>query len=192
MSDELTERDRMPAAWRALRGLVSPKILGIMGLLAAVCLYTALASDNFLKVGNLENIVHRTALFGILSIGVAFVIITGGIDLSIGSVVCLVGVLLPWLLVEHGWSVPAAVGFVLALGGVIGLVHGLLITKLGLQPFVVTLCGLLVYRGVARGLTQDQSQGFGTGYKGLRSLATARCSAATSRRLATPASTPAG
>jgi ribose transport system permease protein len=161
-------------AWHTLRRLVSPKIIGILGLLAAVCLYTALASENFLRVGNLENIVHRTALFGILSIGVAFVIITGGIDLSIGSVVCLVGVLLPWLLVEHGWSVPLAVGFVVGLGVAIGLVHGLLVTKLGLQPFVVTLCGLLIYRGVARGLTQDQSQGFGTAFKGLRSLATAR------------------
>lgn len=162
------------ACLRIARGIVSPKILGIIGLLFAVCCYTAVSSDNFLKVGNLENIVHRTALFGILSIGVAFVIITGGIDLSIGSVVCLVGVLLPWLLVEHAWNVPAAVSFVLALGVVIGLVHGSLITRLGLQPFVVTLCGLLIYRGVARGLTQDQSQGFGTAYKGLRSLATAR------------------
>jgi ribose transport system permease protein len=77
-------------------------------------------------------------------------------------------------LVQHGWSVPAGVGLVLALGAGIGLGHGLLVTKLGLQPFVVTLCGLLIYRGVARGLTQDQSQGFGTGFKGLRSLATAR------------------
>jgi ribose transport system permease protein len=159
---------------RSLSGLVSPKIIGILSLLAMVCIYTALASDNFLKLGNLENVVHRTALFGILSIGVAFVIITGGIDLSIGSVVCLVGVLLPWLLVEHGWSVPAAVAFVLGLGAAIGLGHGLLVTRLGLQPFVVTLCGLLIYRGVARGLTQDQSQGFGTGFKGLRALATAR------------------
>jgi ribose transport system permease protein len=159
---------------RIAGGIVSPKIIGIIGLLLAVCCYTAVSSDNFLKVGNLENIVHRTALFGILSIGVAFVIITGGIDLSIGSVVCLVGVLLPWLLVTHGWGVPAAVGFVLALGALIGLVHGLLVTRLGLQPFVVTLCGLLIYRGIARGLTQDQSQGFGIGFKGLRSLATAR------------------
>lgn len=164
------------AAWFVglVRAAISPKILGIVGLLVAVCVYTALASDNFLKLGNLENVVHRTALFGILSIGVAFVIITGGIDLSIGSVVCLVGVLLPWLLVEHHWSVPAAVAFVLGLGGLIGLVHGLLVTRLRLQPFVVTLCGLLIYRGVARGLTQDQSQGFGTGFKGLRALATER------------------
>ena len=69
MSSQATTSERAPAAWRALWGVVSPKILGIIGLLAVVCLYTALASDNFLKVGNLENIVHRTALFGILSIG---------------------------------------------------------------------------------------------------------------------------
>src|SRR3712207_6534750 len=56
----------------------------------------------------------------------------------------------------------------------IGLAHGLLITKLRLQPFVVTLCGLLLYRGIARGITADQTQGFATGYKALRYLATGR------------------
>src|ERR1700749_930882 len=90
------------------------KIWGILGLLIAVCLYTGLSSDRFLRVGNIENLVHRTALFGILSVGAAFVIITGGIDLSIGSLVCLVGVLLPYLLVHSGWpvicGVPAAFG----------------------------------------------------------------------------------
>ncbi|HEX4416052.1 MAG TPA: ABC transporter permease [Lacipirellulaceae bacterium] len=150
------------------------KIWGIFGLLVAICLYTAFSSDRFLRVGNLENLVHRTALFGILSIGAAFVIITGGIDLSIGSLVCLVGVLLPYLLVKHGWSTPAAVVAVLGLSVVIGVIHGLLITKMRLQPFVVTLCGLLLYRGIARGITGDQSQGFGLGYKSLRAIATSR------------------
>jgi ribose transport system permease protein len=148
--------------------------MGILGLLLAICLYTALNSEYFLTAGNLEKVVHRAALFGILGIGVAFVIITGGIDLSIGSVVCLVGVLLPWLLVEKGWSPPAALACVLAVSVCIGLAHGLLITQLGLQPFVVTLCGLLLYRGIARGLTNDQSQGFGLAYKGLRRIATTR------------------
>ena len=61
----------------------------------------------------------------------------------------------------------------------IGLLHGVLITRVGLQPFVVTLCGLLLYRGVARWLTDDQTQGFGTGYEGLKLLVTARpCSLA--------------
>jgi ribose transport system permease protein len=151
--------------------LTRSKIGFILLLLVVVCLYTAFFSDRFLRAGNIENLVHRTALFGILSIGAAFVIITGGIDLSIGSLVCLVGVLLPYLLSKE-WPVAAAVAAVLGMAVAIGLIHGLLITRLRLQPFVVTLCGLLLYRGIARGITGDVSQGFGTQYKGLRSIAT--------------------
>lgn len=148
------------------------KILGITALLVVVCVLTALASNSFLSAYNLENLIRRTALFGIISIGVAFVIVTGGIDLSIGSVVCLVGCGLPWLLTTLHWSVPAAVLTVTVLSLAIGLFHGLLITKLRLPPFVVTLCGLLLYRGVARGFTRDQTVGFGSDFKGLRLMAT--------------------
>ena len=148
------------------------KILGISALLAVVCIATAIASDSFLSGYNLENLVRRTALFGIIGIGVAFVIVTGGIDLSIGSVVCLVGCGLPWLLTVHHWPLAAALITVAALSLGIGLLHGLLITKLKIQPFVVTLCGLLLYRGIARGFTNDQNVGFGGDFKSLRSLAT--------------------
>jgi ribose transport system permease protein len=148
------------------------KILGITVLLIVVCCITALASSSFLSAYNLENLIRRTALFGIISIGVAFVIVTGGIDLSIGSVVCLVGCGVPWLLTTQGWSVPAALGAAMIVSLGIGLFHGLLITRLGLPPFVVTLCGLLLYRGIARGFTRDQTVGFGSGYKELRMLAT--------------------
>jgi ribose transport system permease protein len=148
------------------------KVLGIFGLLLAVSVVTALSSDSFLTAYNMENVVRRTALFGILSIGVAFVIITGGIDLSIGSVVCLVGVGLPWMLRDQGFSVPVALSVVTLISLAIGLAHGLLITKLKLQPFVVTLCALLLYRGLARGLTGDQTMGFGGEFTGLRTLAT--------------------
>ena len=150
------------------------KILGISALLAVVCIVTALASDSFLSGYNLENLVRRTALFGIIGIGVAFVIVTGGIDLSIGSVVCLVGCGLPWLLTVHHWPLTAALLAVAAISLGIGLAHGLLITKLKIQPFVVTLCGLLLYRGVARGFTNDQTVGFGADFKSLRTLATGR------------------
>ena len=150
------------------------KILGVTLLLVVICLATGLYNPTFFTLGNGENLLRRISLFGILSIGAAFVIITGGIDLSIGSVICLVGCLLPWLTVEHGWPVWVALPFVLALSTALGLVHGLLITKMRLQPFVVTLCGLLLYRGITRGLMDDQSQGFGMGYKGLRTLATGK------------------
>lgn len=150
------------------------KILGIFGLLVAVCLFTGMRNSNFLTPYNLQNMINWTALFAILSIGVSFVIITGGIDLSIGSVVGLIGCLLPYLLVQKGAGVAIALLSVLAVSLVIGLTHGLLITKLKLQPFVVTLCGLLFYRGFARWLTADQTQGFGGKYDSLRHLATGK------------------
>ena len=147
------------------------KTLGIAGLLVFVCVVTALINPSFLNAYNLQNTVRWTALFSIISIGVAFVIITGGIDLSIGSVIGLVGSLLAWLLTEKGWSPAAAVVCVVCLSGLLGWIHGMLITKMRLQPFVVTLCGLLLYRGFARYITNDQSQGFGSSFEGLRLVA---------------------
>ncbi len=146
------------------------KILGIFGLLLFICVMTALMSNSFLTQYNIENLLRRSALFGILSIGAAFVIITSGIDLSIGSVVCLVGCLLPWMLVEHSLPVPIALAIVAVMSLLIGLTHGLLIAKVRLQPFVVTLCGLLFYRGLTRGIVQDQTQGFRGEFKTLREL----------------------
>src|SRR6185295_6553267 len=151
------------------------KIFGILGLLVFVCLLTGLLNpERFLSEYNIGNLVRRSSLFAIFSIGVAFVIITGGIDLSIGSVVALVGCLFPYLLMHEKWPVSWAINFVIGLSLLIGLFHGLLITKLRLHPFVVTLCGLMLYRGIARGITRDQTQGFGNFYKSLSYLASGR------------------
>lgn len=134
------------------------KILGIFCLLLVVCIVTSLQNSSFLGPINLLNTTRWTSLYAFLGIGAAFVIIAGGIDLSIGSVVGLVGCILPFLL-ERGWSAPAVFAFIAAVSIGIGLTHGLLITKLGLQPFIVTLCGLLIYRGVARWFTGDATLG---------------------------------
>jgi len=315
------------------------KVLGILGLLVVLCLFMAIASSDpwykltsgkFLQPNNVENLLRRTSLYGILGIGVAFVIITGGIDLSVGSVVCLSGCLLaifldvsyqpfdnqtvleiraemqqivvdgdapgfnpgdrvryfggrrarPTLATivrikrdagvtlmevdqpftrdddagqvakvievvgfqpsditttpkldaavtlsgQHGhlsrrdqvvlihpesglnqlvinavdvgdgetrltfdrdlgsnftdaWvavplqrrqrmAIPLALGTVLIIALALGLVHGLLVTRMKLQPFVVTLCGLLFYRGISRWLVNDQPVGFGNEYVG--------------------------
>lgn len=147
------------------------KLLGIFGLLVAVFVLTSIANPQFVSAYNLQNLIRWTSLFGIISIGAAFVIITGGIDLSIGSVIGLVGSLMAWLLTTKGWGVGATLVTVLACSALIGLAHGLLITKMRLQPFVVTLCGLLLYRGIARYITDDQSQGFGDAHDTLRQVA---------------------
>jgi ribose transport system permease protein len=134
--------------------------------------FTAVMNPDFINPYNIQNTVRWTALYGILSIGAAFVIITGGIDLSIGSVVGLVGSVLALLMTVKGVSAPVAIAVCLGLSVSIGLIHGVLITKVKLQPFVVTLCGLLLYRGIARYLTDDQSLGFGSAHEGLRQFAT--------------------
>ncbi|MEQ1633067.1 MAG: ABC transporter permease, partial [Planctomycetota bacterium] len=129
------------------------KILGIAGLLTAVFVVTSLlaqqadGSNTFLTAYNLENLLQRIGMYGVLSIAAAFVIVTGGIDLSIGSVVCVAGCTLPHLVVTAGCPAWAALPLVLLLSSLIGLWHGVLVVFVRLQPFVVTLCGLLLYRG---------------------------------------------
>lgn len=150
------------------------KTLGIFIVFVLVCLLTAALSDVFLRPQNIENLIMRIGLYGIMAIGVSFVIMTGGIDLSLGSVVCLTGCGLPWMLVKLGWSPPMALLVLLVVTLLIGLTHGLMVTKWRLQPFIVTLCGLLIYRGVMRGLASDQSLGFGNAYDSLRWLATGK------------------
>src|SRR5690606_12230048 len=110
----------------------------------------ALANPRFLSPINLANTANLIGLFGLFSIAEAFVIVTAGIELSIGSVIALLGVIFIALIASHGVPWPVALGLVLALAVVLGLLQGWLIRGLRLQPFVVTLCGLRIYRGVAR------------------------------------------
>jgi ribose transport system permease protein len=157
------------------------KVVGIALLLLVIAAVTTIGSYDaesgryaFLSAYNLENLLQRIGLYGVLSFAAAFVIVTGGIDLSIGAVVCVAGCVLPWLLRDLGWPGPLAVAAVLLLCAAIGLWHGVLIVGVGLQPFVVTLCGLLLYRGVMRGFTKDDTMGFGDSAEGLRWLATGK------------------
>jgi len=136
---------------------------GVLILLVTLCAIVAAASPQFLSVVNLQNVGRLVGTYGIFSIGVGIVIITGGIDLSVGSICALLGVLLSMMLVERKWPPAVALAAVVALGGALGAVHGVLITRLGLQPFIVTLCGLLLYRGAARYIADDSTKGFGTG-----------------------------
>jgi ribose transport system permease protein len=152
---------------------MTTKDIGVLLLLVALCAIVAVASPQFLSVANLQNLARLVGTYGIFSIGVGTVIITGGIDLSVGSICALLGVLLSMMLVEWGWPAAAALAAVIALGGGLGAAHGLLVARLRLQPFIVTLCGLLLYRGAARYIAEDSTKGFGAGegFEWVRALA---------------------
>lgn len=139
------------------------KDLGLLLLIVVVGIVVAVINPRFLLPINLANTANLIGLFGILSIGQAFVIITGGIELSVGSLVALLGVLFVDFIAVQDMSWMLALPLILALGAMIGGVHGWLITRLNLQPFVVTLCGLLIYRGAARFYTADGTAGFAFG-----------------------------
>ena len=114
----------------------------------------------FLSPINLGNTANLIGLFGLFAIGQGFVIMTGGIDLSVGSMIALLGVLFVEMVGKYGVPWPLAMLITIGFGTLMGLAHGMLITKLKMQPFVVTLCGLLIYRGIARGYTAEATAGF--------------------------------
>lgn len=128
-------------------------------LLVVLMLVCQAMQPQFLSEASIGLVLKYAALFGIITLGVSFVIATGGIDLSIGSWIGFTAVLVPVLMVEYGWSAAAAIAAVLGLSVAAGLIHGWLVTKLRLQPFLVTLCGLFIYRGLARVAGGDRQQG---------------------------------
>ena len=150
------------------------KELGTFVLLVVLCIALAILNPSFLASANLQNLARLIGIYGIFSIGLGLVIITGGIDLSVGSVFALLGVLLSIFLVD--WHLPAAIAVigVIAISTSLGLVNGFLITKVKIQAFIVTLCGLLFYRGLARFIANDETKGFGSaqGFETLQSMAT--------------------
>ncbi|PYV14723.1 MAG: sugar ABC transporter permease [Acidobacteria bacterium] len=150
------------------------KELGILLLVVALCVLVAAINPRFLGAANLQNMARLIGMYGIFTIGQALVIITGGIDLSVGSLFALLGVLLSMMITQWRWPWTAAVGAVTGLALGLGWLHGALVTRLRVQPFIVTLCGLLFYRGLARFIAQDETKGFGSaeGFTMLRDLAT--------------------
>ena len=148
---------------------MNKKDIGLLVLILVVAAGVYLRNPLFLSPNNISNTANLIGLFGLFSIAQGFVIITGGIDLSSGSMIALLGVLFVDLVGNKGVPWPIALVIVMILGILLGLAHALLITRLKMPPFVVTLCGLLIYRGVARGYTGDATAGFpfGSTYPGL-------------------------
>lgn len=125
---------------------------GAASLLAIIVLVSLLVFPNFRSYDNITNVLLQASGLGIIAIGMTFVIITGGIDLSVGSVYALGGVLGAW---AAQYGVVAAILVPLAACGFIGLLQGTFIGRMGMPPFIVTLAGLLGVRGLALWLTDE-------------------------------------
>ncbi|MEO5770340.1 MAG: ABC transporter permease [Polyangia bacterium] len=140
--------------------------LGMFVALVMMCLVLFVSNPDFLGQSNAINTLRQISMLGIYAIGVGFVIVTGGIDLSVGSVVGLTGVIVAKLSspATGGLGYSLALGIPVALGValLVGLAQGLLITRLKLQPFIVTLGGMLLVRGVSQTICQGGTLSLGT------------------------------
>ena len=122
---------------------------GLLFVILLVGLGLTLTTDTFLSVANLTNVARQVSINGILAVGVTFVLLTAGVDLSLGSVVALSGVACATFAHpgDHSVFVPIAVGLVT--GAACGLVNGVLVTRGGVAPFIVTLGMMTIARGLA-------------------------------------------
>ncbi len=148
----------------ALRGIVHAQEFGVFLILAGMVLFLSIFTSTFLSSTNIFNILRAFSWIAISGFGECMVIITGGIDLSVGSVMGFSGLISAMVLRATG-NVVLAVVAGLAAGVMIGLLNGLMVTKARLPPFIATLGMLLMARGLCYGLTggwpvQDLSQGF--------------------------------
>jgi ribose transport system permease protein len=145
--------------------------MGTFAGLLALCVVLWAATPHFLTVSNLLNVLEQTSINAIVAVGMTYVIISGGIDLSVGSVLAVAGIALA-LALEGGLPAPAAIGIALATGTACGLANGVLITFGRLPPFIATLGMMSVARGAALMLAEGRPiSGFSEGF---RALATAR------------------
>jgi ribose transport system permease protein len=149
----------------------SKRQLGTFAGLLALCMILWAATPHFLTVSNLLNVLEQTAINAIVAVGMTFVIISGGIDLSVGSILALSGIALGVAL-QSGAAAPLAITLALAVGLACGLVNGALVTFGRLPPFIATLGMMSVARGAALMLAEGRPiSGFGEEF---RILATGR------------------
>jgi ribose transport system permease protein len=170
MSVETADAARQLAATKKRARIGALLSLTLLILLALLWIVLAFSTNSFWTYNNITNLLRQGAMTAILAIGETFVIITGGIDLSVGAVVGFTSVIIAWLL-THGYPIWGAIAITLLFGLVIGVFHGFGITKLGLPPFIMTLAtltalrgiGLLITNGATISITNTDFTGFSRG-----------------------------
>jgi ribose transport system permease protein len=156
MSVETVDVERQLAATKKRARIGALLSLTLLALLALLWIVLAFSTPSFWTYNNITNLLRQGAMTAILAIGETFVIITGGIDLSVGAVVGFTSVIIAWLL-THGYPIWGALIITLAFGLVIGVFHGFGITKLGLPPFIMTLATLTALRGIGLLITNGST-----------------------------------
>src|SRR4051794_27929099 len=141
----------MPAIVRKAESLFA--LLGILILAIAISPTASDGSRIFLQAGNLTDILRQISLIGIISVAMTFVILSGGIDLSVGSILALSTTLVGMALARSGQHIPMAIAIALAASAAVGAVNGGLISILRIQPFIVTLATMIGIRGLAKWLS---------------------------------------
>jgi ribose transport system permease protein len=134
--------------------------LGLPAAIVALVIVAVVVSPSFLNYGNIINILRQIALYGIVSVGMTCVILTQGIDLSVGSIVGIVSVCSA-LMLSSGVPIPLAIAISLLIGCAVGLVNGLGVAFGGMPPFIMTLGMMVVGRGVAMTLAEGQPLNLG-------------------------------
>jgi len=158
---DMTAREMAPASSRPfalLRGWAQS--LGLLWVLIILCGVAIYLSPSFVQTGNLLNVGRQVALFGIVSVGMTFVILTRGIDLSVGSIVGVVAVTTAMMLAS-GVPIPVTMLAALALGAVFGAANGAGVVFFGMPPFIMTLGTLVMGRGIAMTIANGEPQNLG-------------------------------
>jgi ribose transport system permease protein len=147
--NEQGQQSRNSLAW--LSGATGP----LIGLLI-LCVFLSFATDRFLSVRNALNIFDQITVLGIMSVGMTFVILIGGIDLSVGSVLALSMMIMGWVANVAGLPMAVAIPLALLVSALSGLIVGLMVTSFRVPAFIATLAMMSVARGVANMITDGQ------------------------------------
>ncbi|CNF68773.1 ribose ABC transporter permease [Mycobacterium tuberculosis] len=124
----------------------SPASLALIGAAVLIVAVAGVTNESFLTEGNMTNLLRQMVTTGLLSLGMLLVILTGGIDLSVGSLVALTGIMSAGLV--EGMPLPLAILAAIIVGTLCGAVNGVLIARFSLAPFVVTLASMTTFRGL--------------------------------------------
>jgi ribose transport system permease protein len=150
-----------------------PSLIALLMLLAAASVFSPTAADGsriFLQIGNLTDVLRQVSLIGIISLGMTLVILTGGIDLSVGSVLALSTALVAWGL-THRWvfatpglQMLASIALATMACAAVGTLNGFVIGRLRVQPFIATLASMIGVRGFAKWFTGNENIDIGFGH----------------------------